>query len=687
MQRLEFTVSVYFAVYPLIPNVSRPSTTMDAFKRFLETRGAELSKSPQFLQFYALPYVPDPRQHPSFVDIFSATWVPDLESRLTLFLEKTLAGKVRPRLLSLADNLDERPSAADTRHLVDEIKVLKRQIMDKDLADDQIRTKLRQLQSDYHNLITIASELVHTLALCINGEKITPAYLSSIVQKLSAFKKGTQAARPSQTQQIQQQHASMKPPAPLSKPPSSETGQLLQHRLYTRASPAPSPFYGMVGSAQMDNDALRHLPIEQRLDYGQMERVWLADASDWTTTRRQAFLFQALRFRLLRAPNGMARRAMLHTMIDNDILGIRQSKGLLMHVLDGQSPDVKEQLARLMNMVATDCAGREYLLSRDAYIIPQVVAAMKHDPVDSVFRQNLLGALQKLSLRRVGQSAMNNLHVITYLQDTFTSLDALSDYTIEYGTALLMNLCLRTAGKRECSLDPSRTLSILNELIEHDNLQVKTYVNGTLYSVLSEPSIRARARAIGMEEQLRYLRQVSDEQLVKQIDFVIDRLNGAGEGDDVSEDGDEDDNVDDEDDLPVFDDEEGEDMAPKDATELTGDALLEQYAFPRYTALYRNTRLSCQSANASYMDKHHSTATVINSASDFKRAMTPSRPQTPGNARRVYEQPPVLHRQHRAPPAANVPRTQLERADFDMAFSTRAKLARTPTFEGGTQLS
>lgn len=50
-------------------------------------------------------------------------------------------------------------------------------------------SKHRNLQHDYHNLITIASELVQTLASCINGEKITPIYLSSICTRLAAFKK------------------------------------------------------------------------------------------------------------------------------------------------------------------------------------------------------------------------------------------------------------------------------------------------------------------------------------------------------------------------------------------------------------------------------------------------------------------------------------------------------------------
>jgi hypothetical protein len=44
---------------------------MNNFKTFIETRGAELSRTPTFISFYALPFVGDPKQHPSFKEIFT----------------------------------------------------------------------------------------------------------------------------------------------------------------------------------------------------------------------------------------------------------------------------------------------------------------------------------------------------------------------------------------------------------------------------------------------------------------------------------------------------------------------------------------------------------------------------------------------------------------------------------------
>ena len=39
-------------------------------KHYLETRGAALSQTTEFLPYYALPFVPNPKVHPSFRELF-----------------------------------------------------------------------------------------------------------------------------------------------------------------------------------------------------------------------------------------------------------------------------------------------------------------------------------------------------------------------------------------------------------------------------------------------------------------------------------------------------------------------------------------------------------------------------------------------------------------------------------------
>merc|ERR1719375_2281289 len=102
-----------------------------------------------------------------------------------------------------------------------------------------------------------------------------------------------------------------------------------------------------------------------------------------------------------------------------------------------------------------------------------------------------------------------------------------SEFSLEFGSALLMNLALRTAGKRKCvELD---TLTVALNLMEHWNPQIRTHINGTLYSLLSVPSFRARAKGAGLEGVLRYIHShassLSDDISKKQIEYLLEQLN------------------------------------------------------------------------------------------------------------------------------------------------------------------
>jgi hypothetical protein len=89
--------------------------------------------------------------------------------------------------------------------------------------------------------------------------------------------------------------------------------------------------------------------------------------------------------------------------------------------------------------------------------------------------------------------------------------NSISEYSLEYTTALLMNLSLRIAGKNNCEKQGKSVLSVLSDLIEHENMVVRTHVNGTLYSILTRDKLRAQAIEMGMQEHLEYLKGRSDE--------------------------------------------------------------------------------------------------------------------------------------------------------------------------------
>jgi hypothetical protein len=58
------------------------------FKKYLDNAGSELSKTSEFLAFYALPYIPNPMDHPSFKSLFTMEWVNQLKQELKSFIHE-----------------------------------------------------------------------------------------------------------------------------------------------------------------------------------------------------------------------------------------------------------------------------------------------------------------------------------------------------------------------------------------------------------------------------------------------------------------------------------------------------------------------------------------------------------------------------------------------------------------------
>ena len=114
--------------------------------------------------------------------------------------------------------------------------------------------------------------------------------------------------------------------------------------------------------------------------------------------------------------------------------------------------------------------------------------------------------------------------MIQFLLPVLSSPHALSEYALEYAAALLMNLLLRTAGRQQTADHPDDILSVLEGIVRVPNPEVKTYANGALYSVLTEPRIRHRAQQLGLGELLVETRGQCDAFVAKQIDYVLGQL-------------------------------------------------------------------------------------------------------------------------------------------------------------------
>ncbi|XP_014691543.1 lisH domain-containing protein ARMC9 isoform X5 [Equus asinus] len=527
-QKLEFYLHIHFAIYLLKHSMGRPDKEelderISYFKTYLETKGAALSQTTEFLPFYALPFVPNPMVHPSFKELFQDSWTPELKLKLEKFLGLIFKASNTPKLLTLY-----KENGQSNKEMLQQ---LHQQLVEAERRSMTYLKRYNKIQADYHNLIGVTAELVDSLEATVSGKMITPEYLQSVCVRLFS----------------NQMRQSLAHSVDFTRPGTAST--------MLRASLAPTK--------------LKDVPLLPSLDYEKLKKD-LTLGSD----RLKAFLLQALRWRLTTSHPGEQRETVLQAYISNDLLDCHShSQRGVLQLLHSRSEVVRQYMARLINAFASLAEGRLYL-AQSTKVLRMLEERLKEEDKDIITRENVLGALQKFSLRRPLQTAMIRDGLIFWLIDILKDPDCLSDYTLEYSVALLMNLCLRSAGKNMCAKVAGLVLKVLSDLLGHENHEIQPYVNGALYSILSIPSIREEARAMGMEDILRCFIKEGNAEMIRQIEFIIKQLNSEELLDGVLESDDDEDEDDEEDHDTMEADLDKDELIQPQLGELSGEKLL-----------------------------------------------------------------------------------------------------------------
>uniref|UniRef100_A0A8C5J7S4 LisH domain-containing protein ARMC9 n=1 Tax=Junco hyemalis TaxID=40217 RepID=A0A8C5J7S4_JUNHY len=495
-QNLEFYLHIYFATFLLKQTMGKPDKAelderISYFKAYLETKGAALSQTTEFLPFYALPFVPNPMVHPSFKELFQDSWTLDLRTRLETFLSLALKARQTPRLLTIF-----KESGQCNKEMMQH---LHQQLVKREHRYMTSLKRLRKLQMDYRGLLEVTAELVDSLEATVTGKMASTLLRASL--------------------------SSMK---------------------------------------------VQDVPLLPSLDYEKLKKD-LITGSD----RLKALLLQALRWRLTTSYPGEQRDTIMQAYISNDLLDCHSNcQRSVLQLLYSKSEVVRQYMARLINAFASLIEGRAYL-SQNPTLLQMLEDRLKAEDKDSLTWENVLGALQKFSLRRTLQSAMIQDGLIFWLVDVLIDPDCLSDYNLEYCAALLMNLCLRSAGKKICASIPNAMLRVLSGLLDHENPKVQSYVNGVLYSILAIPSVREEAREMGMEEILRCFIKERNEEMVRQMEFVIKQLNSEEPfNDNIVSDDDEEEEYEEEDNDILEPDLDKDEVLLPQLGELSGEKLL-----------------------------------------------------------------------------------------------------------------
>jgi hypothetical protein len=174
---------------------------------------------------------------------------------------------------------------------------------------------------------------------------------------------------------------------------------------------------------------------------------------------------------------------------------------------------------------------------------------LKSEKQDTELRQNILATLQKFTPRLDPINKLIDLGIIKWLIDTFTyEMNTLSDSTIEYGLALLLNLSLNKNGRNKFEEDSERTIQILIHYLNKDNnVQIQTSINGALYSLLRKKGLKEAAKKFGIENIIQNS-NITDPVNQRQISYILEELKNDNDNSaqDIDENYDEDPNVPDE---------------------------------------------------------------------------------------------------------------------------------------------
>ncbi|PSN46182.1 LisH domain-containing protein ARMC9 [Blattella germanica] len=448
---------------------------MEVLRNFLETKGTEFSAEPEFLSYYALPFVTEPGTHPSFQELFTDSWVKRLSTTLQDFvIEHSWGPTVAPRLLQMGLESQCNLIPKSYSQLLETHKHFK-----------HLKSRYQKLHKDHHKLIGIAAELTEALESSVKGQavdlKSTLHNCSKIFPDL--FHQSTGIESQSEV------------------PPEEIIRQTLEQ---TREDHTSSGF-------DLDFRKIKH-----HLTSGSIKTKLL--------------LFQALRWRITQS-SSEERDNVVGSYFRHDVLNLHRSSSLLplsehFNPPYAATPHPLQQVAaRLVNTLASLRCGRDYLSSAGCGLLRVLVSCLRGDKgvkVDSITSDMILATLQKLSLRHSQRVAMIEIGLVEWLIQRL-SADAITmkPYTLEYSTALLMNLCLHRRAKERCIPLAKTVLKLLTALLGTETTQAIPYVNGTLYSLLAHPQLNHEARRMGLCGVLEYYLKHCEGEMSKQLEYIL----------------------------------------------------------------------------------------------------------------------------------------------------------------------
>ena len=609
LQKLEFYLQVYFAIYPLlyrdgeIKSNKTIQETMDEFKIFLEKKDSDYSKSNEFLQYYALPYVQNIKTHPTYSKLFQPEWAVELKDKIHLAIKTYLPNIKYPVLYDLVNesngnaannnsgninlnvsNISHKANMMktflenvsqekietipaennlalgdrDNNANIEELNRLKEENEIYKAKLENTKANIVNIQKSWINLaLNILSNSFDLVVLCKGNRNTNDVLLKSgkIFKKLLKF----QSFLKKQSNNLEKYNK-----------PSGVNNTVL-----SAIKEQNDEMFENIGSGFDDISGINNsmignnsVGINKSLDY---DSTHLLDINNFQISIRDeflklkgdendqvnidndlkyAFIIREMRLRAFRRNDAQLKQLTLYSIFFYDLF---YKFNLLKEILSRKKdyPNISLEIMKLMNKLSCLKKGRNYLLmkSNSLLMIEDLFNNLKSEKQDTELRQNILATLQKFTPRLDPINKLIDLGIIKWLIDTFTyEMNTLSDSTIEYGLALLLNLSLNKNGRNKFEEDSERTIQILIHYLNKDNnVQIQTSINGALYSLLRKKGLKEAAKKFGIENIIQNS-NITDPVNQRQISYILEELKNDNDNSaqDIDENYDEDPNVPDE---------------------------------------------------------------------------------------------------------------------------------------------
>ena len=208
--KLEFYLNIYFTIFPLHPMTKKSTVGIqkdfkkrkELFREFLDSKGKNMSETSEFLAYYALPYISNPIDHPSFKNMFTSKWVKQVTTSTEKFISDNIMSREQSKLQTLYSvykkyvkdqGKEQVDHAVEINHLTEQLMIERQRLMEKTKHLEKLRNTLIQSQTKWSNfsqrIFTIAENFYFVMEKAEVLDKVNQKWLADTVGKLDKFKK------------------------------------------------------------------------------------------------------------------------------------------------------------------------------------------------------------------------------------------------------------------------------------------------------------------------------------------------------------------------------------------------------------------------------------------------------------------------------------------------------------------